>query len=352
MKLSNRFWGTALCLAVCCAIYSCQKSPMTQQGTDVTEPDFYTLNLGWSGEIISVTEEPLKKSGEATNDLYGIQVYSTPNKGEEENTNPTWTKYAYGVFDMGDNINIKLLKGNKYKFEATMVVDGKTVIHDMDQGLYEEPFYVWGENNGRTSITNSFTYHSTNYLQVGQPRAYIWNAEHNGYDAYIHGHVDRFYGELDNYIPGINTSKEYIKMKRVCFGAKFIVKGSLATEGTIQVKMKDAKEVLIDLTSEEKMCSDIYTFNNVIQAYKNDEYCETIQTTINWNKPDGTVIPLGTHEIKFKRNKMNVVNIELNNNHGDGNIGVTTDDSEMTDNEEETTIKDGEIADTNIDTQE
>jgi hypothetical protein len=41
-------------------------------------------------------------------------------------------------------------------------------------------------------------------------------------------------------------------MKRVCFGAKFIVKGSLANEGTMEISMNDSKEILIDLSSEEK----------------------------------------------------------------------------------------------------
>jgi hypothetical protein len=49
---------------------------------------------------------------------------------------------------------------------------------------------------------------------------------------------------------------------------------------------------------------------------------------------------------------MSVVNIELDNNQGLGNIGVIVDDTDMEDDEEETTIKDGEIADTNIDNKE
>lgn len=351
MKLNNKFWGAMLCIATCCGIYSCQKNTVAPNGGDADDSGFCTLNLGWAGEIISVTEEPLRKSDE-TSDLYGIQVYSTPNKELENGVNPTWTKYAYGVFDMGDNINIKLIKGYKYKFEATMVTDGKNVIHDENVGRYEEPFYAWGENQGRSTITNSFTYHSTTYLHVYNPRAYTWNADHTGCNMYNHAKVERFYGELLDYTPGINNSKEYIKMKRVCFGAKFVVKGALANEGTLQISMNDAEEILIDLSSEEKMHSDIYTFQNVLDAYKYDDYNETVQTTINWNKPDGTVIPLGTHNIKFKRNKMSVVNIELDNNQGLGNIGVIVDDIEMEEDDEETTIKDGEIADTNINNKE
>jgi len=351
MKLNYKFWGAILCIAACCGIYSCQKSTATPDEGNADESEFYTLNLGWAGDILSVTEEPLIKSDE-TSDLYGIQVYSTPNKELENGVNPSWTKYAYGVFDMADNISIKLIKGNKYKFEATMVVDGKNVIHDENAGRYEEPFYTWGENSGRSTVTNSFTYQSSTYLQVGGSKVYTWNEDHTAQVIYAHAQVERFYGELLDYTPGINNSKEYIKMKRVCFGAKFIVKGSLANEGTMEISMNDSKEILIDLSSEEKMYSSIYTFQNVVEAYKNNEYSETIETTINWNKPDGTVIPLGTHKIEFKRNKMSVVNIELDNNQGLGNIGVIVDDTDMEDDEEETTIKDGEIADTNIDNKE
>ena len=350
MKLNNRFWGAILCIAASCGIYSCQKNAVPTE-VNADDSGFYTLNLGWSGEIISITEEPIIK-GDETSDLYGIQVYSTPNKELENGANPTWTKYAYGVFDMGDNISIKLIKGYRYKFEATMVTDGKNVIHDDNVGRYEEPFYAWGESAGRSAVTNSFTYHSMTFLQVDKPTAYTWNKEHNGIAAYSHANIERFYGELNDYTPGVNNNKEYIKMKRVCFGAKFIVKGSIANEGTMQICMENAEEILIDLSSEEKTHSNIYTFNSVVQAYKNDEYSENIPTTINWNKPDGTVIPLGTHNIKFKRNKMSVVNIELDNNQGLGNIGVIVDDCDMEEDDEETTIKDGEIADTNLDNKE
>lgn len=48
---------------------------------DVTVlPKEYTVSIGMSGEIESITDSPLTRADAAT-DLYGIQVYSTPETG-------------------------------------------------------------------------------------------------------------------------------------------------------------------------------------------------------------------------------------------------------------------------------
>ena len=64
---------------------------------------------------------------------------------------------------------------------------------------------------------------------------------------------------------------------------------------------------------------------------------------------DGTSAPLGTHDITFKRNTTTVVNVDLTVS-GDSGVGFEiTDDGEMPEGDE-ITIKDGEIVDTEIET--
>ncbi len=70
-----------------------------------TTPKEFLVSLGFSGEITSIEESPLSRA--ATNDLYGIQVYSSPASADD------YRPYAYGLFDSKDGMVIKLLEGYK-----------------------------------------------------------------------------------------------------------------------------------------------------------------------------------------------------------------------------------------------
>ena len=114
MKKVTIFKSAILALLACVGIAACDKN------SDVVpdEPETYTVNLGWAGEILDVSYEPMTRA--TTDDLYGIQVYSKPNNNS---TATSWEPYAYGLFDDSTNISIDLASGNKYKFVATMVKD-------------------------------------------------------------------------------------------------------------------------------------------------------------------------------------------------------------------------------------
>lgn len=339
MKTDNFF--TAIAVAVMCFVsVSCKKEVV-----EVQEPDFYDVTLGMAGEILEVTEEPLRRANGET-DLYGFQVYSTPNKQLAEGENAVWTKYAYGLFASDDNIVIKLIKGYKYKFVATMVVDGQNRILSYGSGYYS-PFFVSGTNSDVLSVGDKFNYQSADYLNgLGNGSTYLNTP--NG--SFNHPNVERFYGELEDYVPGLNSKKAMIKMKRTSFGAKFIAKGKLAKEGTLEVQMTEAPKMLLDLTVSDKSISDIFTFKNVAQAYRDNNHKEDIAVTLNWHKDDGTVFPLGTHTITFKRNKTSVVQITIDNEQAEGELGVEIDDVDMSEDADITNIEDGTIVDTDVDT--
>ena len=340
MKARFNLVAIIAAIAVCCSLAGCKK--LVLEGLE-TESDYYTVSLGMAGELVDVEESPLTRAGEGT-DLYGIQVYSTPNKDVPEGTKVTWEKYAYGVFASDKDITIKLLKGKKYKFVATMVVDGQNRIYQYN-GSYSYPFYHDGTNSGRTELKTEFNYSGDESISM----------INNGYSSLPEGgfdrpNVERYYGELLDYIPGKGSNKALIKMKRVSYGAKFIAKGKLATQGTLEVQMVESPKMTIDLATNDKKGDDIYTFKNVKAAYDDNNYTETVSTTINWRRDDGTVFPLGTHEITFKRNKMHTVQVTIETENSDNQLGIEVEDADMTDDDDVTNIKDGEVVDTDVDT--
>ena len=109
MKKVTLFKSAVLALLACVGIAACNND-----ATEVpTEPETYTVKLGWAGEILDVSYEPMTRA--TTDDLYGIQVYSTPDLELGEGETVTWNRFAYGLFDDPNNITITLSKGYKYK---------------------------------------------------------------------------------------------------------------------------------------------------------------------------------------------------------------------------------------------
>ena len=319
---------------VACLFVSCSKDVIENPANEET----YTVQLGWSGEI-DINYEPLTKA--TGDDLYGIQVYSTPDLDGAT----TETPYAYGLFDNPQNITITLLRGYKYKFVATLVKDGKNKIKNYSTSGFYAPFYVSGTESDAAQVNNAFSYTSVrkmNGLKGG-------NTMLSNGTSYSRPNTDRYYGELDNYIPGKNNNKAIIKMIRTSYGAKFQAKGTLAKSGKLEVMMAESPSFEYALTDGDNIYTDIFTFSNVYNAWNStgNEYSETVKTSINWYRADGTVIPLGTHEITFKRNVTTIITVEINDDDEDTDIGFDIDEEEMVDGDE-VTIKDGEMVKTEI----
>lgn len=272
------------------ALWSCSNNDeVTSEDTPTKE---YMVSIGFKGEI-TISEAPLSRT--SGNDLYGIQVYSCPTTDNTDN----YTAYAYGLFDDLSQMTIKLIDGYKYKFVSTMVKDGKEKIESYDNA-YSLPFTKDG--NVVLNIYNSFTYSSNNYLW------HIDSGTSNMVDSpnYNHPNLNRYYGEHTGYTPTENGNVS-INMLRTVFGLKVIANN--LTDGTLNIAMAEAPEMSITHPTTE--VEDIFTFYYVSQAYSTTDYSETIATTFTWTKADGAVIPLGTHDITFKRNKQTIVTVEI-----------------------------------------
>ena len=333
------------------AMIACSKedAPAPQE-----EPEFYTVQLGWGGEIVDIAYEPLD-TRTATDDLYGIQVYSKPNNNS---TATSWEPYAYGVLDDPTDISIDLASGNKYKFVATIVVDGKNKIGIDGEGEFDEskynycqPFIGYPLNN-----VGTFAYDNSNELE-GIDQSYT-ALKNTNFSSSI-PNTDRYYGELEGFMPSSSNLNAAITMKRVSFGAKFIAEGTLAKSGTLEIQISDAPKMSLTLTDEEDSISDIFTFRDMRDVWYKAANPDTIATTesgtydvyFKWIRPDKTELQIGTFPITFKRNTTTVVTIQMDNDvvEGDqtGGVGFSIASSETgempVDPNNSVTIVDGEV---------
>lgn len=299
------------------------------------------VSLGCTGEILDTEYSPLTRA--TGNDLYAIQVYSlTENQmdGGEVWYQET-TPYAYGVFTSLENLSIGLLEGQKYRFEAMMVVDGNTNGYWFSCGSYSSDKFTFS--------TSEFI-HDIYYNYIPS-------------DTYIY---DIFYGKLDNYDPTENGNAE-IYMKHVSYGANFIAKD--LTEGALEIKVSNntySTDYSLQLTAAEPESYGIYTFRNFKQAYMGtevhtgydpetgnatyeyqDNYSENKQITVSWTKADGTTIPLGTYSAKFKRNQITTITIKAENLTASNGIKISLESTEMS-NGGEYLIEGGKITDVTV----
>jgi len=348
-----RMIGATLCALIACIAMTACSNENDNALLGNEEPDVYTVKLGMAGEILDITEEPLTRA--TGDDLYGIQVYSCPANAEKT----TWTYYAYGLFDDIETAEIKLLNGYKYKFETSMIVDGKNTIYHLknieNNDIYEyaKPFLTTGDNGGAALLNNIFNYSSSTYMWGLYKGLSQLNNDQKDYNR---PNTERYYGILENFTPAENESA-IINMKRTSFGAKYIVQGNFKKiGGTLSINMKDAPLIEMVATlgdTQEHRYENIYTFSDVVSAYVNDKYTETISIGMNFTKDDGVVIPLGEHKITFRRNKKTVVTIKLTENTTGSALGFSIDSTESTDLDKMTeegnvTVEDGAVTETPV----
>lgn len=309
-----------LTLAACFFVACTNNDEPIENNPNNETPKEYIVSLGFSGEITDITESPLSRA--VTNDLYGIQVYSTPTATNEE-----YAPYAYGLFDDKDNMVIKLLEGYKYKFVVTMVVDGKNVLYSNSEGNYYQPFF--GGGMGGIAIGQNFEYsNATEMIYLN------WGEVHmKGYEeSFGIPMVERFYGEIIGYQPRENETIE-IEMKRVSFGAKFVAENF--TEGILNVQISEAP--LLSIIYPSTSVEGIFTFNNSLDfghapygnIWMGNDYSETIPVVITWIKEDGSSMPVANRKITFKRNKLTTITIKIHDAGIENGVNISTENEEI-----------------------
>ena len=306
---------------------SCNK----QLSTEVSEePEYYEVKLGMSGAITSEISE-LTKSGDALDQLIGINVWSCP---EDDNTN-SYSRYAYGLFDVND-ITVTLQTGKKYKFDVRSAIDCKEICHyaPNPENTYLGPF----SNNSMqayTLVENEFIY-GTNYGFSDGDKPIL--------------PLDLYYGDFEGFSPEKGKSVT-IDMFRVSYGLKVIAQN--LPEGYSIILHNDIFDDIVNnqkdivLTYSNPMHYDLRTKHSAVNANE-----ETVSFMVNMVDANNKVIAtFGTITVKVISNKLTTIKINADINSVDNAFSLEYSDDPFDDSENEDTtyeISGGEPIDTPI----
>lgn len=323
-----RLIGMALvAMCLCMNFASCSNEDVVAP-EDPQEEKYVTVGLGCTGEFLEFSESQMGRA--ATDELYGIQVYAlTPiyMHDNPETGEPVYsyqeTPYAYGVYTSLDNVKIRLLQEQKYKFEVGVVIDPYKKTSDIYM------FFSEDLNN-----TAEFIYSSNSDV-------YQYTVDYINEYCY-----DRYYGELDMYTPEENGVVN-INTKRVSYGVNYVTTGlGIGESLTVEVhQMNDSNGYSVELGTEPN--EGIYTFKWIeavwASACRGEVYASDKMLTISWNKADGTVVPMGTYAVTFKRNVMTTIKINAENLNTDNGIKVFKEEASMVPDETIYEINGGKV---------
>lgn len=280
--------------------------------SSVEEPETVLVSLNMGGEI-SVEHENMTRA--ATNDVYGINVYY-----DKESDGVVDDLYGYGVFSDPDKMIIALLASHKYIFKCTMVKNGKNTLY-YDAAKVAYPFQT---NSSVTStITNEFTLGTSTYLSgIESGKVHLSSqTSPSSSNATSYASVNRFYGESDTYTPTVGGSVT-IALKRVIFGAKFIING--VEGGTVTASCGDFWSY--STTTDYEGTETIYSFVDSHDAWLNETPLEAT-LSLNYDSNKGSAWDLTNSEtISFKRNVMTTVTINVSPDLSSASFSITEEE--------------------------
>lgn len=271
---------------------------------------------------LTESDEPLTMATGAK-DLYAIQVYKKGTINE--------VKYAYGIFDNEDDMQLELSAGTTYRIEICMIEKGTSRIAQDDNGGYHEPFVLSGASGGPGKITNQFTESmmqglktlTTGYAYVNQE-----GAEAAGYNR---APVSRYYGTAE--ITPTEDTRLTIDLKWVCFG--LTVEPTDFTEGRIEVEMEGAPLLTVTPDAPNAVTKQIFTFDHSLSSddWTADDYSEEVPISITWIKDDGSKVHFryATDPTTIKRKTNKIFQISCGSSSSDVNMTITKEDPILTD---------------------
>lgn len=297
---------------------SCENDTPT---TPNQEPKKMTIKLRTTGEI-DAQYDPLTRFTPDDRDLYGIQVWHKPA------TTGNYERYAYGLFDSFEDVEIEVTENYMYTFEVWMVDDGKdkvfcdSILVDQNYYLgYDNPFRGQNKYNGASSesitqLTNEFTYASDRYFTAAHYRGYAnqWNQSFKAKDGKEYGYpedVDFYYGRVGDYIPTEDGVTLSIYLKRMAFGIKVIV-GDYLDNGEIKLFTLEHRYTF---TPEKRVLEKTYAFmyGPRFYWYSEDDLSQTYRDMsfdFSWIKADGTTVDWKPFGAQFYRLKQTVFTLE------------------------------------------
>lgn len=371
-------------MAMC--IISCNREEIDitagAEDTPQSVGEAVNVSFAFKGDI-TIEESPLLKAagGETeSTDLYGINVYY-----DEERDGYINDFYGYGLFDNIADMNILLLTGYKYKFECSLVKDGKNeVAYNNYKFYYDEYEYVTTKgycmpfcrsnlttiSEHPTPVENKFILGDRSYLEgLDSGETNNFKAED---DTKIYGYLenysdggdignggyrrypetDRYYGETTDYVP-TEGGVVSIEMKRCVFGMKLNVTG--VTDGSLRISIGDEDGEVFsfdDITSDMSFEKTIVTFDDIYEcwerAMRSYAYRTYMDMEITWRRGNGIEQNLGTQQVSFKRNTLTTINININGSSEDNMINFNIESGEMLEENVDINIDAGDMEETPV----
>lgn len=299
---------------------ACSDDSKTEQITPPEEPVYYNVSLCMGGEI-SVEEEPLTR-GTATNDIYGINVFV-----DEDGDGTISDHYAYGLFDNKQDMTIPLLSGYKYKFECSLVKNGKNTLYygqafNNAYSGFAEPFMNSATQS--TMVGNEFILGNT-FLYLSGSSAHIPGTTPTTSNAATQSpNINRFYGILEEFVPtqdGVAT----IYLKRMVFGAKLIINGVVDGTVTVSGLWGDLNQTV---TEDYEGQAIIYTVPSVTDCLASEsEYTFSKTLSLKYDSNRGDAWNLSNSlDVTFKRNTLTTITINVSPDLASGDISLTEEE--------------------------
>lgn len=327
------------------------------------KPMVKTVRMSFGGDFITESEEPLLRADDGEF-FAGINVWR---KAKKDDTNEE--KYAYGLFKKETGIEIELITGYTYRFEATILIEQKDKLRY--DGGYAEPFMLKSskdnDNNGviyqHKLDEFQYTYNYSfipgevqsnsdrlSFYQLSKGTSRVVCADLPSAFTFSYPKVKRFYGTKSDFDPEINQPVE-IPMNYKCFGLKIEVitlpSGYLTVQDITKVGVteKNPNEKLVfpanfSLGLEDVDRENYYKkeWEGLFSMNKLEAEHETFKLQFVWHKggssTDTFECELTVHPGSKKTLKINVAGTP--NYEQEGNIVLNMSDTSL--NEEELTI--------------
>ncbi len=316
------------------------------------EPIKKTIHMSFGGDFITQSEEPLLRAEDG--DKYtAVNVWRTDNN----KPNALEEKYAFGLFKNKDALELEVVTGFKYRFEAAILVEKEDKIEKLVG--YNSPFRLY--DNKVVDFDNAwefeydlddFVYSSYDangdpnddayreyFCELNKGYAYVnyGKASDHNQGVYKYPRIKRYYGKLQTFDPEINDAAD-IPMSYKSFGLKIVVEELPAGYITFEditgntTEEKDLLTFPIGKTlSKSEEWEDLYSMNNLSAS------SETFKLRFTWHK-GGDVTESFTTDVVVQPKKIKVLKVKITgtpNYETKGNVTFSMESDELEIVEEE-----------------
>ena len=252
--------SSLLLILMLCGVSSCKNEldPLEDGNhrilTKEEKPMLKTIRLSFGGDCVSESEEPLMRADDSST-FTAINVFRTSTTV----TNAERERYAYGLFkslDIPESLNIELVTGYKYDFEATILVEGLDKVQ-LSSG-YGNPFVIATKGVTNEKSFGNYPENSIDRLiySYNQSSNEVANKEENRYFFRMlnsgfalvntqgdyeskaccrNPRVKRYYGKSTGFELSSSSSENVLlNMEYKCFGLQINITGM--TGGTLTVE--------------------------------------------------------------------------------------------------------------------